>query len=354
MKRGTDFNPANPFERLHFEEDPGLEEEMRRTDPEWARPHLRTQFFKDDSQSLISKNESEDLSFEASINPYRGCEHGCAYCYARRYHEYLGFSGGLDFESKIMVKVRAPELLRNELSRRSWRPQKLSMSGVTDCYQPVEKRLEITRGCLSVLAEFRNPVLVITKNHLVTRDTDHLVELSRWRACAVFVSLTTLEQKLCQSMEPRASLPSMRLRAIQTLSQAGIPVGVAVAPVIPGLNDMEIPALLEEARAAGATFATYSLVRLPGSGAKVFREWLDRNVSAEKKAAVLRGIEETQGGSLNDSRPFLRMRGTGEYAGQIAQLFKVLSRKLGFEGMRPELSVEHFRRPGGTQLSLSF
>ena len=174
MKRGANLNPPNPFERLHMEEDLSAVEEMRRADPDWEPPLAQTQFFNDDTKSLITRNDSEDLSFDASLNPYRGCEHGCAYCYARRYHEFLGFSAGLDFENKIVVKSKAPELLRAELSHKNWRPQKLALSGVTDCYQPVERKLEITRRCLGVLAEFRNPVLVITKNHLVTRDVDHL------------------------------------------------------------------------------------------------------------------------------------------------------------------------------------
>ena len=354
MKRGAHSNPRNPFERFHFEEDAGAVEEMAKFDPDWEPPALQTQFFQDDSKSLITTNESDDLSFDASVNPYRGCEHGCAYCYARRYHEFLGFSAGLDFESKIVVKTKAPELLRTELSRRQWRPQKLSLSGVTDCYQPVERKLEITRQCLGILAEFRNPVVVITKNHLVTRDADYLGELARWQAGAVLLSLTTLDNSLSRVMEPRASLPKMRLRAVRTLADAGVPVGVALAPIIPGLNDAEVPSLLEAARDAGAQYATYSMVRLPGSGGAVFEDWLSKNVSAEKKEAVLRRIRETHGGALNSSVPFERMRGSGFYAEQVGQLFKVISRKLGFEGVRPELSAKHFRNAGGAQMNLLF
>ncbi len=352
MKRGASTNPANRFERFHVEEDPAAIEEMRRADPEWDPPAPRTAFFVDDTQTLITKNESPDLSFEASLNPYRGCEHGCSYCYARRYHEYLGFSAGLDFETKIMVKPRAPELLRAEMSRKSWKPQKLAMSGVTDCYQPVERRLRITRGCLEVLADFRNPVVIVTKNHLVTRDADLLGELARWQAGAVLMSITTLDRALAAALEPRASGPAMRLQAIRRLAEAGVPVGVSVAPVILGLNDTELPTILEAARDAGARFATYSLVRLPGAGADVFADWLDRHVSPAKKAAVLAGIRETHAGRLNDSRPLLRMTGDGERAAQVGQLFRALSRRLGFESNRPLVTTDNFRRVETGQLEL--
>ncbi len=222
MTRGAGTNPHNPFERLRFEEDPEAVAEMRRADPDWEPPSLKTVFYEDDTQSLITRNDSPDLSFEASLNPYRGCEHGCSYCYARRYHEYLGFSAGLDFETKIMVKTKAASLLRAEMSRPSWQPRKLALSGVTDCYQPVERRLGITRGCLEVLAEFRNPVVVITKNHLVTRDADLLGELASHRAAAVVVSITSLDRELARMLEPRASGPAMRLDAIRILVQPAL------------------------------------------------------------------------------------------------------------------------------------
>ncbi|MFN0130193.1 MAG: PA0069 family radical SAM protein [Verrucomicrobiales bacterium] len=354
VKRGAAINPANPFERFHVEEDPEAVEELRRIDPEWEPPAPKTAFFVDDTQTLITKNDSPDLSFDASLNPYRGCEHGCSYCYARKFHEFLGFSSGLDFETKIMVKPRAPGLLRAEMSRKSWKPIKLAMSGVTDCYQPVERKLRITRGCLEVLADFRNPVVVITKNHLVTRDVDVLAELARWQCGAVLISITTLDRDLAAAMEPRASGPAMRLRAIRTLADAGIPVGVSVSPIIPGLNDNEIAPILESARDAGAHFATYSLVRLQGTVADVFAEWLERNVSAAKKEAILSRIRESHGGRLGDTRPGVRMTGEGERAAQIGQLFRALSRRIGFEGVRPHVVSSHFRRrePGQLELEL--
>jgi DNA repair photolyase len=354
MTRGAAINPPNPFERLHVEEDLDGIEELRFVEPDWQPPSPRTAFYIDDAQSLITHNASPDIGFESSLNPYRGCEHGCSYCYARRYHEFLGFSAGIDFESKIMVKLRAPELLRRELSRLSWRPQTLACSGVTDPYQPVERKLEITRGCLAVLAEFRNPVGIITKNHLVTRDVDHLSELARWNAVRVFISVTSLDSDLARILEPRASMPAMRLRAIRTLAQAGIPVGASLAPVIPGLNDHEMPALLEAVAEAGATSAFYTLVRLPGSGAVVFDKWLDDHVSPEKKASILGRIREVHGGRLNDLRPSIRMNGEGERAAQIARMFEVCSRKFGLDQQRPEMTTAHFRRlqPGQLELGL--
>src|SRR3954471_3611843 len=253
--RGAASNPANRFEKIYLE-----------PDEEWnpdEDPLPRTQFFRDRTSTIISYNDSPDVGFEASVNPYRGCEHGCIYCYARPTHEYLGFSSGLEFESKIMVKMEAPKLLREALSSPKWEPKVIAMSGVTDCYQPVERRLKLTRGCLEVLASFRNPVAIITKNHLVTRDVDFLAELAKYDAVAVFISITTLDSELRRVMEPRTSPPSARLAAVKTLAKAGVPVGVLMAPVVPGLTDHEMPALLSAAAEAGARYAGYVTLRLP-------------------------------------------------------------------------------------------
>src|SRR5262245_25350326 len=253
--RGAAENPPNRFEKIILE-----------PDPEWYDPDEPvppTQFFKDRSSTIISYNDSPDVGFEASVNPYRGCEHGCIYCYARPFHEFLGFSSGLDFETKIMVKEDAPELLRRELAAPKWKPKVIALSGVTDCYQPIERKLKLTRRCLEVLAEFRNPVGIVTKNLLVTRDVDVLGELARYGAAAVFVSVTTLDPALRKVMEPRTSPPASRLSTIETLAQAGIPVGVLVAPVIPALTDHELPGILAAAAKAGARFAGYVLLRLP-------------------------------------------------------------------------------------------
>src|SRR5260221_1098620 len=256
--RGSATNPHNRFEKLSVELEP---EALVDEDGEPILP--RTQFLRDDSQSIITFNDSPDIPFHAGLNPYRGCEHGCAYCFARPYHEYLGFSAGLDFETKIVVKENAPELLRRELSSAKWKPQVLSMSGVTDCYQPIERRLQLTRKCLEVLVEFRNPVAIVTKNLLVTRDIDLFADLARDSAAAVFLSITTLDADLARIMEPRTAQPEARLRAIRELTKAGVPVGVMVAPVIPGLTDHELPAILKAAAEAGACCAGMVPIRLP-------------------------------------------------------------------------------------------
>ena len=237
--RGAASNPPNRFERVTLERADDW-------DPE-NDPAPTTQFLRDGSQTIITYNDSPDIPFNAGINPYRGCEHGCSYCYARISHEFLGFSAGLDFETKIMVKEDAPVLLRKELTAPKWQPQLLALSGVTDCYQPVERRLQLTRKCLAVLAEFRNPVCLITKNHLVTRDLDLLQELARHHAVEVNVSINSLDTDLARRLEPRASSPRHRLAAIAALAHAGIPVGVLVAPIIPALNDHEVAAVVAAA-----------------------------------------------------------------------------------------------------------
>jgi DNA repair photolyase len=318
-------------------------------DPEGPAPE--TQFFKDPSRSLITVNDSPDVGFEASVNPYRGCEHGCIYCYARPTHEYLGFSAGLDFETKILVKEDAPELLRRELSSPRWKPQVLAISGVTDPYQPIERRLRLTRRCLEVLAEFRNPVVIITKNHLVTRDMDLLGELARHDAAAVYLSVTTLDGDLARTMEPRTSHPSRRLAAIEALSRAGVPTGVLVAPVIPGLTDHEMPAIISAAAKAGARCAGYVLLRLPHAVAPLFEAWLTEHRPA-RKDKVLNRIRAIRGGRLNDPRFGTRMKGEGIFAEQIKDLFSLACRKAGIVARGPNLSTAAFRHPAPAQPSL--
>lgn len=342
--RGADLNPPNRFEKLHVETD---EDAWVEEDP---RP-LRTVFLRDDSQSVLSPNDATDLSFDYGLNPYRGCEHGCAYCYARTYHEYLGFSAGLDFESKIVVKHDAPMLLERELAKASYKPGKISLSGVTDCYQPVERKLELTRACLEVLARFRNPVVVISKNALVSRDIDHLAELARHGAVAVYLSVTTLDPDLARILEPRASSPRARLETIRQLSEAGIPAGVSAAPMIPGLNDSELPAIFEAAAAHGASFAAYSMVRLPGAVAEVFAGWLERHKPMAKEK-ILSRIRASHGGRLNNNTPIARMRGTGAAAEQWKALFQTLCRKHGLQSKSPDLNLTAFRRitPGQGEL----
>jgi len=323
-------------------------------DADWNEPDdpaPKTQFYRDASASIITRNDSPDVGFEASINPYRGCEHGCIYCYARPYHEYLGFSAGLDFETKIVVKENAPELLRRELSSRKWKPQVLSMSGVTDCYQPIERRLQLTRRCLEVLFEFRNPVAIVTKNFLVTRDIDLLADLSRDNAAAVFLSITTLDPNLARIMEPRTAQPAARLRAIKELATAGVPVGVMVAPVIPGLTDHELPGIVKAAAEAGARFAGMVPVRLPYAVADLFQQWLGRYLP-DRKEKVLAQIRAIRDGKLNDSDFGSRMTGQGMFAEQLAKMFAVACRRAGFPEHGPHLSTEAFRRPAGAQMEL--
>lgn len=342
--RGAASQPPNRFAATRPERDPDWTD-----DPEEPLP--RTQFIPDLSQTIISRNESPDVGFDASVNPYRGCEHGCVYCYARPTHEYLGYSAGLDFESRILVKERAPELLRRELSNPRWQPRLLSMSGVTDPYQPVERKLQLTRRCLEVLVEFRNPVHVITKNLLVARDADLLGELARFRAAGVCLSVTTLDAALRGVLEPRTSPPAARLAAIRRLAAAGVPTGVLVAPVIPGLTDHELPAILAAAAEAGATYAGMQVLRLPLGVASLFESWLEQHLP-ERRERVLGRIRSMRGGQFDDARFGHRMRGEGPYAEQIRQLFHVGCRRAGLTDDFPELSVAAFRRPGGTQLAL--
>lgn len=335
--RGASINPANRFEALHFEEDPhdDIDED--------SRPR-KTIYYRDGSQSIIARNNSPDVGFETSVNPYRGCEHGCVYCYARPTHEYLGFSAGTDFESRIMVKMDSPKLLEAELSSRKWRPQVIAISGVTDPYQPIERKLEITRGCLRVLARFRNPVGIITKNRLVTRDADLLKELAEFSCAAVNISVTSLDEKLQRVLEPRTSPPRARLDAVSQLRKANIPIGVMVAPIIPGLTDHEMPGILAACAEAGAECAGYTIMRLPFAVAPLFERWLEEHFP-EKKDKVLSRIRSIRGGDkLNDPRWGTRIKGEGIFAEQLATLFQITCRKVGI-GPRPELSTEHFRRP---------
>lgn len=335
--RGSAQNPKGRFERLEVEADPEV-------DPA-EQPLPQTHFLRDASRSVISFNQSPDVPFSASLNPYRGCEHGCSYCYARPFHEYLGFSAGLDFETRIMVKEDAPELLRRELLSPRWTPQLLGLSGATDAYQPVERKLGLTRRCLEVLVEFRNPVAVVTKNHLVTRDADLLAQLAAHRAASVALSITTLDPELARRLEPRASHPRRRLAAVEALAAAGIPAGVLVAPVIPGLNDHEIPAILEASAKAGASFAGYVVLRLPHGVVDIFTNWLEEH-APQRKTKVLHRLQEMRQGRLHDSRFGHRMRGQGVYAEQIRHLFQINRRRLGLDPRGSQLSTAAFQRPG--------
>jgi DNA repair photolyase len=338
--RGTTTNPPNRFDRLHYEE-PAPEEEA---DP--ARP--KTTYYRDSSRSIIAYNDSPDVGFSASINPYRGCEHGCAYCYARPYHEYLGLSSGIDFETKIFIKDDAPELLRAELAAKKWKPQTLGISGVTDAYQPVERQTQLTRRCLEVCLDFRNPVIIVTKNQLVRRDADVLASLAQFRSAGVVVSVTTLDASLARKLEPRASQPESRLETIRALADAGVPVGFLMAPVIPGLTDHEMPALVQACADAGAQFAGYVILRLPYAVKDVFTQWLEAHFP-EKKERVLGRLRDMRDGKLNDPRFGQRMRGEGPVAEAIRDMFRMSRKRAGLDNRGFELSAEFFRRPGSQQ-----
>jgi DNA repair photolyase len=312
---------------------------------------VRTELFKDTSRSILAFNDSPDVGFSATLNPYRGCEHGCIYCYARPTHEYLGLSCGLDFETKIFAKMEAASLLGEALQAKSWQPQAIGLSGVTDCYQPMEKDLRLTRQCLEVLTEFRNPVVVITKNHLVTRDIDVLQELAQHQCAHVVLSITTLDPALARHMEPRASQPRLRLEAVEQLSKAGIPVSVNMAPIIPGLTDHEIPELLKRAADAGAESAGYVLVRLPYGVKDLFQTWLDEHYPLRKQK-ILNRIREIRNGQLNSAQFGNRMTGEGIYAEHIAQLFAQSVKRYGLDRKSSSLSTAHFRRRPDAQLTL--
>ncbi len=335
--RGTTLNPANRYESLHVETDP----EDAGGEGDSAEP---THFYRDTSRSVLAENASPDVGFRFSVNPYRGCEHGCAYCYARPSHEYLGFSAGLDFERRIMVKDDAPELLRATLRSRRWQPEVVALSGNTDCYQPVERRLGLTRRCVEVFLEFKNPVAVITKSALVARDADLYAALAADHAAHVMCSITTLDAELARRLEPRAASPERRLAAVRALTEAGVPVGVMVAPVIPGLTDAEIPRILAAAAEAGARSASWTLLRLAKPLDEIFTNWLAEHYP-DRQARVLHRIRETRDGRISDSQFGRRMRGTGAYAEQIAALFAVAARKHGLDQPLPPLSTAAFRRP---------
>ena len=340
--RGASRNPANrflpiivepEFEYLEFDEEALHQSE---------RP--ATQYFDDTSRSIISENNSPDIPFRYSLNPYRGCLHGCSYCYARPGHEYLGLSAGLDFESRIFVKRDAARLFRDWMARPAYKCQPVMMSGVTDCYQPVERKLQITRQCLQVAVEARQPMSLITKNALIARDIDLISDLAKDNLARAAISVTSLDQSLTKVLEPACSAPVARLEVIRKLSAAGIPVHVMVAPIIPGLNDSEAPAILKAAASAGARSASFIMLRLPLTVERVFLEWLQKHRPghAGKIESRLRSVRD---GQLNQSQFGQRMRGTGPIADQISALFHLNRKRCGLEASLPPLHVDLFRPP---------
>lgn len=341
--RGTNINPTGRFEK-----------ESRRMegddidanfDPEELAcgVQVKTQIHKDTTKTIVSTNDSPDVGMEATVNPYRGCEHGCIYCFARPTHEYLGLSAGVDFETQIFVKRDAAKLLEEKLSSKGWVPKVVTLSGVTDPYQPLERNLQITRGCFEVLRDFRNPAAIITKNANVARDIDIFEEMAAWNGIAVNMSVTTLDPALARTMEPRASQPARRLKAIEMLAAKNIPVNVMMGPVVPGLTEHEIPAVLKAAKDAGARGAHYTMLRLPYGVKDLFQVWLEDNYP-DKAAKILSHVRDTRGGKLNDPNFGSRMRGSGHYAENIAELFALYKKKFGLMPKFHGLSTQHFRR----------
>lgn len=341
--RGVSSNPKNRFD--------SLVRELEFSEDNEPIKSMRTQYIEDPSQSILSRNQSPDLNFNQSLNPYRGCEHGCAYCYARPTHEYLGYSSGLDFESRILFKPRAAELLESALSARGYKPETLAMSGVTDPYQPVEKRMGITRNCLEVLARCHHPVSLVTKNAGLLRDLDLFQKLDAYDCVSINLSITTLDRKLARMLEPRTSSPQQRLDAVTELSRAGIPTGVLMGPVIPGLTDEEMPRIFEAARDAGARWFRFTVIRLPHAVKSLFQEWLRHRVPG-KADRVLDRIQQLRGGRLYDAEFGVRMTGQGIWAEQFYKLHRLTAHRLGFEEKPARLCPDHFLPPSGKQMEL--
>ena len=312
---------------------------------EFAMVLPRTEVREETARSIITRNQSPDIGFSLSVNPYRGCEHGCSYCFARPSHAYLGLSPGLDFETKIFAKTNAPELLRRELAKPGHEVSPIALGINTDAYQPVERKLQLTRRIIEVLAETRHPFSLITKNALVTRDLDLLAPLARENLVRVHFSVTSLDNRLSAALEPRASAPHSRLRAIRALREAGVPVGVMVAPVIPWVNDNEIEAVLEAVRAAGADSAGYVLLRLPHEVSPLFRDWLQTHVP-DRAAHVMSTVQQLRGGKDYDATFGKRMRGEGVYAELLARRFELALKRTGFSARKPrQLDCTRFIAP---------
>lgn len=345
--RGATLNPSGRFETVSrhvFDDGWQSLDDM---------PVFRTHVQEERAKAIITRNDSPDLHFDQSINPYRGCEHGCTYCYARPAHAYMGLSAGLDFESSLFAKPNAASLLKRELSRKGYRPRTIALGTNTDPYQPIERQWRITRDILEVLEECSHPVAIVTKSALVTRDTDILSRMAAKGLAKVAVSVTTLDRKLARNMEPRAATPGLRLKAMRDLSAAGIPVSVMVAPVIPALNDYEVERILDSAQAAGALEAGFILLRLPREVSPLFRDWLLQHYP-DRYRHVMNLIRSMRGGSDYDAEFGKRLRGEGPYAWQIGRRFEIACKKLGLNETRRSLSRKHFIAPAqdGNQLSL--
>ncbi|WP_068828886.1 PA0069 family radical SAM protein [Pseudomonas sp. BMS12] len=342
--RGTASNPHNRFaaQRIIASDDGWFQE---------VPPSRATEVRVEMAKTIITRNQSPDLPFDRSLNPYRGCEHGCIYCYARPSHAYWDLSPGIDFETKLIAKRNAPALLEQQLSKPGYEPAPINLGANTDPYQPIEREQRLTRACLEVLLRYRHPLTIVTKGALILRDLDLLAELAERRLVSVYISLTTLDDELKRILEPRAAAPSARLRAIRVLRQHKVPVGVLCSPMIPMINDMELEALLQAAKEAGAQSANYMLLRLPREVAPLFEEWLQAH-HPQRAEHVLSLIRQSRGGELYDSRFGARFRGEGAFAELLAQRFALAIRRLGLNrGRGFELDCRQFAPPGG-QLSL--
>ncbi|MCC9167569.1 PA0069 family radical SAM protein [Pontibacter harenae] len=344
--RGAQYNPANPYLKHEYvaEHIEGLDEPMLN--------NSKTEFFAEHPKKIVNKIDSPDLGLGYSLNPYQGCEHGCVYCYARNTHQYWGYGAGLDFERKIIVKENAPEVLAQQLESKSWQVMPIMLAGNTDCYQPIEAKKKITRRILEVLLQYRHPVSIITKNALILRDLDLLQELNKLDLVHVNTSITSLDEKLRQKLEPRTASAAKRLEVVRQLSAAEIPVNVMVAPIIPGLNDSEIPQIIKQAADAGASNAAYTIVRLNGSIGPIFEDWINE-AFPDRAQKVLKQIADCHGGKLSDSRFGTRMRGEGLFADTISKLFRISKQKyMAGRTMKP-YNYSHFCTKSGKQLGLN-
>lgn len=343
--RGAQYNPKNKFLKGEY-----VQEHIESID-DWEQELRKTEYIYDDSRTIVNKVDSPDVGMAFSANPYQGCEHGCIYCYARNSHEYWGYSAGMDFESRIVVKQNAPQLLKKFFENKNWVPTTISLSGNTDCYQPIERKMRITRKMLEICLEYRNPVGIISKNALILRDLDILTELAKHNLVQVFSSITSMDEDLRKVLEPRTASYRSRLKVVETLSNSGVPTGIMNAPIIPGLNDSHMHDVLKASAEAGAKWAGYTVVRLNGAVGPIFKDWLYK-AFPDRAEKVWNMICSCHGGNVNDSRWGNRMIGDGKFAELIRTQFKLYCNKYGLNKTKLELNTNDFRRIKKGQLPL--
>ena len=343
--RGAQKNIHNVFSSLSYEKEycEGIDD--------WEQNIPNTEFTIIHPKTIVNKVTSPDVGMEYSANPYQGCEHGCVYCYARNSHQYWGYSAGLDFESKILVKLNSPKLFREFISKKNWTGSTISLSGNTDCYQPIERKFKLTQAILKIALEYGQPIGIITKNSLILRDLDLLIELSKKNLCVVFISINSLTKETRSKMEPRTATAQQRLKVIETLSKNGIPVGIMCAPIIPGLTDHEIPKVLKAAADAGAKWAGYTIVRLNGEISKIFEEWLSK-AYPDRANKIWNSIQSCHKGKVNDSEFGNRMKGSGQLAEIIKDTFRLHCKKNKLNQQMFEYDLNHFKKNTIKQLNL--